>query len=519
MLIAAATAAAGAAAVAGSMAAAARRRRAAAIEAARRDEAARLAGIEGEAAASRKAALERAEHLRARLARQLADEERALQADEERLGRVVTAGEGRAERVEERDRALGERAEEMRLRREAIRGIEAEIEALDGRIVEAFERVAGNSRGELIDQIGVELVGEARVAAAKAARAREEWAQNHAEGEARRLIDLACNRYGVPLSAERLIPTVELPREAGIRERLLADGGAVLHALTEATEVEFIEQDEKDGYFLQAPDPYTREVGRLAFLRLVRTADLDTALVEATVEKVRADLEKIARDAGRRATRILKLQGVHPEIQFLVGKLLYRTSHTQNQWTHAIETAHLCGMMAEDLGLDIRTAQRSALMHDIGKVLWSETEAAGSHAVSGAAFAREHGEAPEIVHPIAAHHNDEKPSSPLAHLVAAADALSGARPGARRETIETYTQRLDEVETICEEFRPRGIRHAYVISGGREVRVVVDPRRVDDLGAARLSMEIAHRIEEDCVYPGQIKVMVIRETSSQAVAR
>lgn len=519
MLIAAATAAAGAAAIAGSMAVAARRRRAAAIEAARRDEAARLGGLAGEAAATRKAALERAENLRARLIRQLAEEEQALIADEARIERVETASESRARRVEERDLTLGERTEDMRARRDAIRALELEIEGLDGRIAEAVEHVAGRTRPELVEQIGHELVGQARLAAAKSSRAREEWAQQHAETEGRRLIDLACNRYGIPLSAERLVPTVEMPREAAIRERFLADGGALFAAIREFSDVEFVEQTDKDGYYLQAPDPYTREIGRLAFLRLARSKTADPSQAAAAVDRARADLEKIARDAGKRATRILKLDGVHPEIQFLVGKLLYRTSHTQNQWTHAIETAHLCGMMAEDLGLDIRTAHRSALMHDIGKVLWAETEAVGSHAVSGAAFAREHGEAPEIVHPIAAHHNDEKPSTPLAHLVAAADALSGARPGARRETIETYTQRLDEVETICEEFRPRGIKHAYVISGGREVRVHVDPRRVDDLEATRLSMDIAHRIEEDCIYPGQIKVMVIRETSASAVAR
>ena len=166
-----------------------------------------------------------------------------------------------------------------------------------------------------------------------------------------------------------------------------------------------------------------------------------------------------------------------------------------------IETAHLCGIMASELGLDVTTAHRSALMHDIGKVLWAETEAVGSHAVSGAAFAAAHGEVPEIVHPIAAHHGDEKPSTPLAHLVAAADALSGARPGARTETAESFTQRVDEIGQICADFRKRGVSNYYVIQGGREVRVVVDPKRVDDAASARLSNDVAQRIEEECVYP------------------
>lgn len=518
MLIAAATAAAGAAAVATTMTAAARRRRAAAVEAARREEAVRRAGIETEADAARAAAVERAEHLRARLTRKLADEQRALDDDEARLAHLEAARTGRDERAESRDSALAERAAELRSRRDAVRALEAEIDTIDDRIVEAVERVAARTRGDLIDELGLELVGEARTAAAKAARALEDRVQLQAETEARRLIDLACFRYGTPLPADRLIATVELPRKAEIRERFLADGGALMKAITEFSDVEFEESD-RGGYYMNAPNPYVREVGRLAFTRMARQRNPEAAQAEEMVERAAADLEKTCRDAGRRAARILKLKDVHPEILFLVGKLLYRTSYTQNQWTHAIETAHLCGMMAEDLGLDIRTAHRSALMHDIGKVLWAETEAAGSHAVSGAKFATDHGEAPEIVHPIAAHHNDEKPSSPLAHLVAAADALSGARPGARRETIETYTGRVDQIDAICEEFRARGMRNAYVISGGREVRVHVDPRRVDDLSAMRLSTEIAHRIEDDLVYPGQIKVMVIRETTSSAVAR
>ena len=277
--------------------------------------------------------------------------------------------------------------------------------------------------------------------------------------------------------------------------------------------------DQGEGnYFLQAPDPYTREIGRLAYEKMVRAGDVSEAKAREFVEKSRTNLDKIVRDAGRRAARLLKLKNVHPEILHLVGKLLYRTSYTQNQWQHAIETAHLCGIMAEQMGINVRMAHRSALMHDIGKVLWAETEACGSHAVSGAAFATAHGEDPDIVHPIAAHHNDEKPSTPLAHLVAAADALSGARPGARRETLESYTQRVDDIEAICERFRDRGVRRAYVIQGGREVRLEVSPKRVNDQSAIKLAGDLARTIEDECIYPGQIKVIVLRETISTASA-
>ncbi len=273
------------------------------------------------------------------------------------------------------------------------------------------------------------------------------------------------------------------------------------------------------GYYLQGPDPYTREIGRLSYIELVRSRQINEDAAKVAYERARKKLHKITTKAGNDAAKILGIKGIDPAILFLVGKLLYRTSYTQNQWQHAIETAHLCGLMASEIGLDLKTSHRSALMHDIGKVLWAETEAVGSHAVSGAAFATAHGELPEIVHPIAAHHGDEKPSTPLAHLVAAADALSGARPGARTETAETYTERVDEIGRICDEFRSRGISQSYVIQGGREVRVVVNPQRVDDQAAARLSTDVANRIEDECVYPGQIKVTVIRDTQSSSVAR
>lgn len=518
MLIAAATAAATAGAVAGSLALQARRRRERAVAQARLQGRIALDALTGEAEAGQQTAVERAERLRDRLGRQLADEEKQLTEDAERLAHLETTGQRRREGAETRDRELAERAAQLKTRRDALDGLRAEIERLDRQIVEAIEQVAGASRDHIAEHIGRELVGDARVAADKAARAYEERIANRAEVEARRLMDLACHRYGTPRPADRLIATVDEPRAPTVRERFEADGRAILLAITEHCDVEFVPQ-EKGGYYLQAPDPYTREIGRLAYERLAKrkTPSIDDAAEYVT--RARDDLEKICRDAGKRATRILKLRDVHGEIQFLVGKLLYRTSYTQNQWQHAIETAHLCGIMAEDLGLDIRTAHRAALLHDIGKVLWAETEATGSHAVSGAAFAAAHGEDPEIVHPIAAHHGDEKPSTPLAHLVAAADALSGARPGARRETIESYTQRVDDVQAICADFQSRGIRSTYVISGGREVRVHVDPRRVDDLAAARLAGDIAVRIEDECIYPGQIKVMVIRETQASATAR
>ena len=232
--------------------------------------------------------------------------------------------------------------------------------------MEELQRAAGLPRTSALDELKSTLVGDAQVAAQKEALAHEELISDKCHTEARRLMEMAMTRYGTALPANRLIATVSLPTKQSVADAILADNSAVLQAIHQASEVEFVDQGEGN-YYLQAPDPFTREVGRLAFERMVKTGKINDGIAKTAVDKARADLDKIARDAGRRAARILKINGVDPEILYLVGKLLYRTSYTQNQWQHAIETAHLCGMMAEEMGLDITTARRAALMHDIGK--------------------------------------------------------------------------------------------------------------------------------------------------------
>jgi ribonuclease Y len=466
----------------------------------------------------RQKSLARAEVLKERLENQLERRRRELDDDEAHLAQRQAAVDRRLSGIKDRNDDLAERFNGIKEKRVEMASIRSEIESLEEMFTEAIEGTAGDTLENVLEDMTHELIGDTEVAAQKAAKALLTKTVDRSEFEAKRLIDIACQRYGAPLAANRLVSTVNLPTKAAQKERVLHDGESVLKAIFEETDVQFLDQGE-GVYFLQAPDPYTREVGRLAYEKMVRSGNISEAAARQSAEKSKANLDKVVRDAGRRAARILSLKNIHPDILQLVGKLLYRTSYTQNQWQHAIETAHLCGMMAEEMGLDIRAAHRAALLHDIGKVLWAETEACGSHAVSGAAFAAERGEDPDIVHPIAAHHNDEKPSSPLAHLVAAADALSGARPGARRETLESYTQRVDDIEAICEKFRDRGVKRAYVIQGGREVRLEVTPRRVDDQAAIRLAGDIARSIEEECIYPGQIKVTVLRETTSSSTAR
>ena len=507
---------ASAAVAAGAVALQGRGRRAALESALERETKDRLAQVEAHRAEKLKSSQARAQKIIESTAADLDAEERRQLADIERIERLEVQFQERAAALDERESSMSERFDRFKARRDNLRGQRDSLNDYDKQYDANLEAAAGTTRQEVLDTLRDKLKNETYVAVQKAAKALEEGVLAHREQRARRVIDIVCQRYGVARKTNRLIAAVDLPRSDKLATQVQADGGAFLQAITAATEVEFIPR-ENGQLYMNAPDPFIREIGRLTYERLVRAGNVRPDFVAKAAAKATKDLEKTARDAGNKAAKILRVRKMHPEILYLVGKLLYRTSYTQNQWQHAIETAELCGMMARELGVNARDARRAALIHDIGKVLWAETEAVGSHAVSGAAFATEHGELPEIVHPVAAHHADEKPSTPLAHLVAAADALSGARPGARRETLESYGQRVESLEAICAEFNE--IRKSYIIQGGREVRILVDPRQIDDVGAVRLSNEVAHRIEDDLVYPGQIKVTVLRETRSSAVAR
>ena len=396
-------------------------------------------------------AQEKAEALRDELERTLKLREAELRDDEAQLEQQQQTIDRRVAVLKERDERLALQFANIKEKKEEVGLLREELEHIDKLVISEAEKVAGVRCDALLEHLSIELSDDARVAAQRAASIWIDQAKNRNEVQAKRIMDVACQRYGKALPAERLHVVVDEPRKSERKKILKADNFAILESLTELSEVSF-EHMEEGGYYLQGPDPYTREIGRMAYLDLIRSRNLNDAAVKVSYDRASKKLHKITSKAGNDAAKILGIKGVDPAILFLVGKLLYRTSYTQNQWQHAIETAHLCGMMATELGLDLKTAYRSALMHDIGKVLWAETEAVGSHAVSGAAFAKAHGETPEIVHPIAAHHGDEKPSTALAHLVAAGDALSGARPGARTETAESYTQRVDEIGRICDEF-------------------------------------------------------------------
>lgn len=477
---------------------------------------ARLARLATDREAAMADARARAEVRRARTVEALERAREDAAATQGRLALLEGATGAREEALDERFGEMDERFAELKSRQKEIIRLERSLTDLDHELDEAVARQSGRTREQVIAELGEVLSGEAAMSAQKAMRSMEERTDAMREALATQTMEAACQRYGTGLNVARLQSTVPFPEVKKVAERLLGDDRATLRALAEATGVEYQPQD-GDIFLVKAADPYQREVGRLAYERLVKGGQIEPEIAIRLAQKAATDLDRTVRDAGAKAAKMLKVDRMHPEILRLVGMLLYRTSYTQNQWTHAIETAHLCALMARDLGVDVTLARRSALIHDIGKVLYEETERVGSHAVTGAAFATAHGEKPDVVHPVAAHHNDEAPSTALAHLVAAADALSGARPGARRETEEAFGSRVEDFERICSEYRE--IEAAYVIQGGREVRVLVDPRKLDDIGAAELSMEIAERIESEVTYPGQVKVTVLRETRASAVAR
>jgi ribonuclease Y len=258
-----------------------------------------------------------------------------------------------------------------------------------------------------------------------------------------------------------------------------------------------------------------REIAKLTIQKLLADGRIHPAKVEEFYEKSKQEVDKHLRDLGEKAQMEIGVHGIHPEILKLIGALNFRTSYTQNQYQHAIEAAFICGSMAAEMGMNVKQARRAGLLHDIGKVL--DASAEGSHAVIGADFAKRYGEAPDIVHAIRAHHDDEKPETILAHLVAASDALSGARPGARKAMMESYVTRLTDIEQIVNSFD--GVTKSYAISGGREVRVFVENERVSDEQTVILSREIAKKIESEMSYPGTIKITVLRETKAVGVAK
>jgi ribonuclease Y len=367
---------------------------------------------------------------------------------------------------------------------------------------------------EAKQQLMSAMESEARHDAAKRIKEIEDEARESADKKAKEILALAIQRYAGDFVAEKTVSVVPLPSDE-MKGRIIGREGRNIRAIEAATGIDLIIDDTPEAVIISGFNPVRREVARLALERLITDGRIHPARIEEVVSKATQDVDNAIREAGEQATFDVGVHGIHPEIIKLIGRLRYRTSYGQNVLQHSLEVAFLCGIMASELGLNVKQAKRAGLLHDIGKAVDHEIE--GSHAVIGADLARKYGESPQIVHALAAHHEDEKPESILAVLVQAADALSGARPGARREMLETYVKRLEDLERIGTSFK--GVTSCFAIQAGREIRVLVSSDEVTDAQAHVLAKDVARKIEDEMTYPGQIKVNVIRETRAIEYAK
>jgi ribonuclease Y len=375
-------------------------------------------------------------------------------------------------------------------------------------------QVAGLTKDQAKAELIAAIEEEAQLDAAKKVKRIEEEAAEESEKRAKRIVGIAIQRFAGEYVAEQTISSVEIPDD-GVKGRLIGREGRNIRAFEQICGVDLIIDDTPGIVTISSFNVVRKEISRMTIERLIADGRIHPAKIEEFYEKCKHEFESRLRELGEKAQMEIGVHGIHPEILKLIGALNWRTSYTQNQYQHALEAAFLAGNMAAELGLNVKQARRAGLMHDIGKVL--DASAEGSHAVIGADFAKKYGESPDIVHAIRAHHDDEKPESVLAHLVAAADALSGARPGARKALKESYVSRLSDIEKIVNGFE--GVQRSYAISAGREIRVMVENEKVSDEQTIMLSRDIARKIEQEMSYPGTIKVSVIRETRAIGIAK
>ena len=439
---------------------------------------------------------------------------RELQTFEKRLVSKEEVLDKRVDSVEKRDSDLGRRETAIKSREKSIEDKSAECDRQVDEARKQLEQVAGMTREEAKRNLIDQMVEEAKHESAKRIRVVEEGAKEDAVRKSQKIIALAIERLAGDFVAERSVTVVPLPNDE-LKGKIIGREGRNIRALEAATGIDLIVDDTPETVVISGHNPIRREIARLSLEKLISDGRIHPGRIEEIVRKSEQELEEAIREAGQKAIFDVGIHGVHPEIIKLLGRLKYRYSYAQNVLLHSIEAAFICGMMASELGLNEKQARRAALLHDIGKAVDHEVE--GSHAIIGAELARKYGESPKIVNAIAAHHEDVKAETILAPLVDAADALSGARPGARREMMESYVRRLEELERITNSFR--GVEKSYAVQAGREIRIMVQHDIVSDDEASRMARDIARKIETEMTYPGQIKVTVIREMRSVDYAK
>jgi ribonuclease Y len=432
---------------------------------------------------------------------ELQRQERRLQQREESLERKIEAFEQRERKLVGRERSL-EQAQE-------------ELEVVKRQQLKELERVSQMTAEQAKEVLLTRIENEVRSEAARRIRAIEEEAREEADARAREIITLAIQRCASDQVTEAVVSVVPLPNDE-MKGRIIGREGRNIRALEAATGVDLIIDDTPEAVILSGFDPVRREVARLALTKLILDGRIHPARIEEVVAKARQEVDTVVREEGERAAMEAGVHGLQPELLKIVGRLHFRTSYGQNVLAHSIEVSILAGTIAHELGADVNVCKTAALLHDLGKAIDQEVE--GPHAIISGEIARRFGKSPKIIHAMVAHHASEsEPQSLEAAIVQAADAISAARPGARRETIDLYIKRLEALENIANSFT--GVEKSFAIQAGREVRIIVKPEEIDEYAASRLASDISHKIEESLDYPGQIKVVVVRETRSIDYAR
>ena len=438
---------------------------------------------------------------------ELLNAERLFQEKEGAFGR-------RVELIEKKDRDLKRLEQDLGGRETAVTERGGQLDTLIAEQRQRLERIAGLSADDARAQLIGQIESEARAEAARRVSEVREAAQRNAEREARKVITLAIQRYAADHASESSVSVVHLPSD-DMKGRIIGREGRNIRSFETITGVDVIIDDTPEAVILSGFDPVRREIARLALERLVADGRIHPARIEEIVAKVKVEVEEKIRELGEMACLEVGVHGIHAELQNLLGRLQYRTSFGQNILRHSVEVAHLAGMMAAEIGMDQKLAKRGGLLHDIGKAIDHDHE--GTHPALGMEVAARYGEPQPVLEAIGYHHEEYSGGSLWPVLISAADAISGARPGARRESLEIYIKRLEALEKIANTFP--GVEKSYAIQAGREVRIMVEHHRVDDARAQNLAAEIARRIEKELEYPGQIRVTVIRETRAVDYAK